>query len=61
MQEDPNYKVRYMVRTVNSMVVKHITWPHELIYKSVRQPTVYEQLTMPLFVSGYTAVLAGYS
>ena len=39
------------VRTADAMGVRSITWPHELIYTSGDQPAIYEQLTMPLFVS----------
>ena len=43
------------IRTADSMV-KHITWPHELIYTSWGHPAVYKQLSMPLFISGYIAI-----
>ena len=45
------------VRTADSTVVKRITWPHGLVYTSVGQPAVYDQLSIPLFISGYVAVL----
>ena len=45
------------VQTANSMVVKKITWPHELVYKAEEKLTMYTELTFPLFVSGYLAVL----
>ena len=35
------------------MVVRRITWPQELIYTAGGQPVVYEQLSLPLFVTGY--------
>ena len=41
----------------NSTVLKHITWPHELMYATGGQPTVYEHLTLPLFISWYLAIL----
>ena len=34
------------VRTADSMVVKCITWPHELLYTSGGQPGTYEQISM---------------
>ena len=45
------------VRTAKSTVVKSITWPHEHMYTSGWQLAIYEQLTMPLFVSGYIVFL----
>ena len=45
------------VRTANATVVRLITCPHKLIDISGGQPTMYQQLTMLLFVSGYIAVL----
>ena len=39
-------------RTTDS-IVKQITWPHKLVYTSGREPAVYEQLSMSLFVSPY--------
>ena len=38
-------------------MVKRIAWPHELVYTSGGEPVVYDHLSMPLFVSGYMAVL----
>ena len=45
------------VRTADSIVVKRINWPHELMYTSGGKPAVYEQVSMPLFMSGYLCVL----
>ena len=45
------------VITADSMVVIRITWPRELIYTTGEQPIMHEQLSMPLFMSGYLAVL----
>ena len=45
------------VWTADSLVAKCITWPHELVYTSVRQPAMYEKFFMPLFISGYIAML----
>ena len=39
----------------DSTVVRRITWPHELIYTARGQPVVYEQLTLPIFLTDYLA------
>ena len=39
------------------MVVKQITWPHELVYGADGKPAIYEELTLPLFISEYLSVL----
>ena len=45
------------VRTSDSTVVKTITWPDKLMYTFAEVPTVYEHLSMHLFISGYVVVL----
>ena len=45
------------VHTADSTIVKCITWPHELVYVAGSQPAVYEELTLPQFVSGYLGIL----
>ena len=40
----------------DSMVLK-ITWLHELIYTSEGQPAAYDDLSVPLFISGYLAMM----
>ena len=45
------------IRTADSTVLKHITWPHELVYGAGSHPTVYEKLTLPLFISRYLTIL----
>ena len=32
-------------------------WPHELVYGPSGQPTLYEELMLPLFISGYLTIL----
>ena len=39
------------------MVVKWITWPHELVYGADGKPDMYDELALPLFLSGYLSVL----
>ena len=45
------------VHTADSMVVKRIIRPHKFMYPAHGQPTMYEQLSLPLFVTGYFAVV----
>ena len=44
-------------RTADSRVVKHITLPHELIFTSRGQCAMCKQLSVPLFILGYIAIL----
>ena len=45
------------LRTDNSMVLKKVTWPHELVIPPCTgQLAVYKHLSITLFVSGYLAV-----
>ena len=39
------------------MVVKTLTWLHELVYTVVGQHTIYEELPIPLFISWYLVIL----
>ena len=41
----------------DSTVIKQITWPHELMYTAGGQPAIYEELLLPLFVTGYLSIL----
>ena len=45
------------VHSADAMVVKKLTWPHELVYTAVGQPAVYEDLPVALFVNGYLTVM----
>ena len=45
------------VRTADSTVIKHSTWPHELVYTSGGEPVTYEHIAMSQFVTGYLSVL----
>ena len=44
------------VCTADSTIVKHITWPHELVYIVGGQPAVYEEQSLPLFVSVFNHI-----
>ena len=46
------------LRTADNMVMKQITWSHELIYIPATLPAEYEALSPMLFVNGYLEVLA---
>lgn len=41
----------------DSIVVKCIIWPHEVVLMAGSHPTMYEELSPSLFVSGYLAIL----
>ena len=49
-------QVRYVRPTLWS-IIRRIMWPPGLMYTASGQPAVYEQLTLPLFVTGYLAVV----
>ena len=46
------------VRSVDSLVTKKVVLPHEVVYTSQRQPAVYSELSVALFINGYLIVLA---
>ena len=39
------------------MVLRKVTWPHKLVYSTRGQPPAYEELSVPLFLSGYLAII----
>ena len=39
------------------MVIKKVTWPHEVVYAAICQPSVYGELSVTLFVTRYLAVM----
>ena len=45
------------LHTANTTVLKKIMWPQELVYRPNSQPTVYDKLTLHLFISGYLVIL----
>ena len=47
------------IHTGYTTVLLKITWPHEMVYTSAGQPTVYEKMSVTLFVSGFQTVMAG--
>ena len=46
------------LRTADTTVVYHITWPHKVTYKRSGQTAVYEELSSMAFVSGYLTAMA---
>ena len=34
-----------------------VVWPHKVVYMAAGKQTEYEQLTVPLFISGYITVM----
>ena len=45
------------VCTVDSMVLRNITWPHEFMYTVAGQPAVYKELSITVFMSGHLLVM----
>ena len=45
------------LKTANSMVIHRFTWPQELIYIVLGQPSVYHEPSIALFISGYLTVM----
>ena len=45
------------LRMAETTVLRHIMWPHELVYEPGSQPAIYDELTLHLFISGYLAIL----
>ena len=45
------------ISMADSSMMKYITWPDKLMYLTGFQPTVYEDLTLPIFFSEYMAIL----
>ena len=41
------------------MVVKRVTWPHEVVYSAVGKPAACEDLSIRMFIKGYLIVLKG--
>ena len=39
------------------MVVKHISWPHEVQYMTPGKPVAYEDFTVSSFVQGYLIIM----
>ena len=45
------------LRTAKSAVIHMFTWPHELVYSALGLPTIYDNISIPLFVSGCLTVM----
>ena len=45
------------LHTADSMVLHKVTWPYKLVYKIHRQPAMYNELSINLFVSRYLTVM----
>ena len=46
-----------MNRTGVTIVVKWITWPHEVQYTAAGKPATYEDLSVSAFVRGYLIIM----
>ena len=59
--EEDNMEVRRKRLLLKSGILKtadsHVMWPLELVYTVAGQPTVYDELSIGLFRSGYLAVM----
>ena len=44
---------------MGSMVVKRITWLHEVVYMAAGKSVAYEELSIPLVVQGYLIIMRG--
>ena len=54
----PKHGVSGKLRTTDNVVVKTLTWPHEVLYMPSAQPIVYESISTMAFVDGYITVMA---
>ena len=45
------------IRTTDSMVIRRVVWPHEMVYTMEGQPPVYSDMSIALFMNGYLTVL----
>ena len=45
--------------TADNTLLRKITWPYKAVYTSSGRPSVYEEMSISLFVSGYLMVIAG--
>ena len=48
-----------MHRTGATIVIKCITWPHEVVDPVAVKPAAYEELSMASFIQGYLIVMRG--
>ena len=46
------------LRTADTSVLRKVVCPHEVVYMAAGKPAEYAQLSVPLFVNGYLAVMA---
>ena len=45
------------VRTADTLISSHITWPHEVVYTATGKPAMYDDISPALFVNGYLIVM----
>ena len=50
--------VRGKLRTADTIVVRSVTWPHEVVYAPNAQTIVYEHISTMAFVDSYITVMA---
>ena len=39
------------------MVVRRVTWPHEVVYTMAWKPAAYQDMSLALFVQGYMIIM----
>ena len=47
------------VRTADTLISRHVTRPHEVVYTVAGKPVVYNDISLALFVNGYLIVMEG--
>ena len=45
------------LRAADLSVLHKVAWPHEAVYNAVGQPAIYGDISIPLFISRYLAVM----
>ena len=48
------------LRTMDTHVVQHVKWPHERVFSSQGQASVYEEMSLALIANGYLASVKEY-
>ena len=42
-----------------TMVVRRVTWLHEVVYSADGKPAAFQDLSIPLFIQGYSTIMKG--
>ena len=49
----------YKVRTADSAISKHVTWPHDVVYTVAAKAAAYDKMSLVLFINRYLIVMEG--